>query len=153
MSEEKHKILQMLSDGKITVEQAEKLLKAVDVADQTGWIRDDPVREPGSKPRWLRVQVEGHKKDDEDDDHGCRRRRHEHVNIRVPLSLVRAGVKLGSLMPGKSTTRINHALSEHGIELDIEHLDPKSLEELIDALADTSIDVQDGEEKVRIFVE
>lgn len=146
MSEEKRKILQMLQEGKITVEQAEKLLKAVDNAGPTGWIEDEPTSKPGVKPRWLRVQVDGHKRHHGDG-------KYERVNIRVPLGLIRAGVKLGSIVPGKSKDRINHALMDHGIGLDIENLDPKALEELINALQETSIDIQDGDEKVRVFVE
>lgn len=146
MSEEKRKILQMLQDGKITVEQAEKLLKAVENASPTGWIEDEPVSKPGVKPRWLRVLVDGNK-------HRHGEGKHERVNIRVPLGLIRAGVKLGSIVPGKSRDKINHALSDHGIGLDIENLDPKSLEALIDALKETTIDIQDGQERVRVFVE
>ena len=79
MSEEKKRILEMLSQNKITVDEAERLLAAMDTSSNSG---SEPS--PGkANPKYLRVQVEpvGPKSDG------------ERVNVRVPMNLIRAGLK------------------------------------------------------------
>jgi hypothetical protein len=132
MSEERKQILSMLSDGKITVEEAERLLEALNESPQ----------EPGDtggkpKPKFLCVVV--NEKD-------------EKVNVRVPLALIRAGMKFSALMPEEACSKINKKLLEKGIELDLLKLKPENIEELIAAFGDLTVDVgEEGEEKVRIF--
>ncbi len=89
--EERIKILQMVQDGKITPEDAAQLLEAIGSAGA----RQGPARgqqtpaanEPaglGRKPRFLRVRVT-------DTDSGRPR-----VNVRLPISMVTVGIKMGS---------------------------------------------------------
>jgi hypothetical protein len=91
--EERIKILQMVQDGKITPEDAAQLLEAIGSAGASG--RPGPARgqqapnveEPtglGRKPRFLRVRVT-------DTDSGRPR-----VNVRLPISMVTVGIKMGS---------------------------------------------------------
>jgi hypothetical protein len=70
------------------------------------------------------------------------------VNIRVPLSLVRAGIKLKAVMPEHARQQ----LSEKGI--DLSNLGGLEGEELLQALRELNVDVDaaDGD-KVRIFCE
>jgi hypothetical protein len=81
MGEETKKILEMLHDGKIGVEEAEKLLAAV---SSTGASAEEPTSGTGAK-KYLRVQVEP--------DQGTEGDR---VNVRVPMKLIRAGLKLAA---------------------------------------------------------
>ena len=143
MSEERRKILEMLSDGKITVDEAEKLLVAISSAD-SGVERDSTRSQSTDKslPKYLRVLVEP----------GAESGNGERVNIRVPLKLVRAGLKLASFVPKHAQTKVNEALSEKGIDMDFSKITSKDLDELISHLDDLSVDI-DGEEKVRIFCE
>ncbi len=91
-AEERIKILQMLQEGKISSESAAQLLQALgegDPADpQPEPVKQEPFSnepaEPGRKPRWLRVRVT-------DTDSGRPR-----VNVRLPISLVNLGLKLGA---------------------------------------------------------
>jgi hypothetical protein len=91
-AEERIKILQMLQDGKISSEAAAQLLQAMGDGEpaapppQTKPERAAPAVaiEPGSKPRWLRVRVT-------DTDTGRPR-----VNVRLPISLVDLGLKIGA---------------------------------------------------------
>ncbi len=147
MSQERKQVLDMLAQGKITAEDAERLLDklaslgstsegAAD-ADTAARSRDTgtaPSPAPKGKPKYLRVVV-----DSSDGDK---------VNIRVPLGLVRAGMKLRAVMPEHARER----LEQKG--LDLNHLSELDGEELVDALRELSVDVDsDNGDKVRIFCE
>ena len=77
----------------------------------------------------------------------------DNVNIRIPLALVKAGMKLTSLIPESARNKVNNSLSEKGLHIDLNNLDSATVDEIILALKETSIDVQDGDEKVRICCE
>lgn len=139
MSEERRKILEMLSEGKITVDDAEKLMSAV--ADN-GSDAAKGDASSGSRPRYLRVLVEPAPGNTEAD----------RVNIRVPLKLIKAGLKMASLIPKQAHDKVNHALREKGLEMDVTQIKPEDLEEIVYQLNDLSVDVE-GKEKVRIFCE
>ena len=78
------------------------------------------------------------------------------VNIRVPMQLLRAGVRLASLIPVDARDEVNAAMRKEGVPFDIGQLKPENLEELIDHLEDLTVDV-DGSDgnttKVRVFCE
>lgn len=143
MSENRRQILQMLADGKVTPEQAERLLAALerDTVPAAG-----PSAAPAmlrNRPKYLRVTV-----DTRDDDGPTK------VNIRVPMQLLRAGVRLSSLIPIEARDEVNSALRRQGISYDINHLRPQDLEDLIEQLEDLTVDVDQGEHtKVRVFAE
>ena len=77
----------------------------------------------------------------------------ERVNLRVPMALIRAGMRLPAIMPGGVADKVNEALRDNGIDLDVRGLKGDELDELISALSDLEIDVESGEHKVRVFVE
>jgi len=126
MSDDRRAVLDMLAAGKITAEEADRLLDALDRPEKT------------AKPKYLRVVV----------DSDSRRDDAPKVNIRVPMQLLRAGVKLASLMPAQAQVRVSHVLHERGI--DLSDIKPENLEDVIEHLGDVSVDVG---EKVRIFCE
>jgi hypothetical protein len=92
--DERIKILTMVQEGKITPEQAAQLLEAIGgSAPAQRRAAASPVNDPfsaadmgglGRKPRWLRVRVT-------DTDSGRPR-----VNVRLPISMVSVGLKMGS---------------------------------------------------------
>ena len=131
----------MLAQGKITVEEAERLLSFVDqpAGADSGGTETRDARKPS--PKYLRVVVDG--SDPES----------EHVNIRVPMGLIRAGVRLASLLPTGATSKINEKLKEQGVDIDIGKIKAEDLDELVDSLNDLQVDIQGGKEKVRIYVE
>lgn len=142
MSEERRKILDMLSEGKITVEEAEKLLAAI--SDEIGYQENqtDDAKTGRLGFKYLRIVVEPSPSSD----------KKEKVNIRVPAKLIRAGLKWAALMPKHARTKVHEALHEKGIEMDFDKMSFADIEELVTHLNDFSIDV-DGEEKVRIYCE
>jgi hypothetical protein len=165
MSENKKKILEMLAQNKISADDAYRLLSAVDSGevghgnaghDSTGH-ENTGNKGPGEKikAKYLRVTVtpdeEGANKADgslfKDGKVG-------RVNVRVPMSLIRAGIKLKSLVPPEAMDKVNQALKEKGINFDVNSIRNEDIEELIDALGDMQIDVEGGRgEKVRVYVE
>jgi hypothetical protein len=78
------------------------------------------------------------------------------VNVRVPMQLLRAGVRLASLIPAQAHDQLDEALSKHGVPITLSQIKPENLEELIDHLEDLTVDVNgtDGNmTKVRVFCE
>ena len=147
MSSERRKILDMLAEGKITADEAERLLGLVDRSAESGpsGAYEAKANDGGSAYRYLRVRVEPNP---EAGGGGGDR-----VNIRVPLALLKAGMKLGSLIPQQASNSVKDALSDKGIDFDIRNITDEQIAELIGALSDLEIDVQDKEHYVRIGVE
>ena len=77
----------------------------------------------------------------------------EKVNIRIPMLILKAGVKLTSIVPGKARDKINDKLKDQGIDIDLNNLDSRALDEIVAGLGSMSIDVDDDNDKVRIFCE
>jgi hypothetical protein len=141
MSEEKRKILEMVADKKISVEDAEKLLAAVsERAGESAPAAGDGLGKAG--PKYLRVLVEPAA----DNPHGDR------VNIRVPLNLVRAGLKFASFIPPQVRDKVNSEMKEKGVPFDLNHFNPQDVEALLVHLNDLTVEVE-GKEKVRVFCE
>ena len=152
MSDNKKKILDMLAKGKISVDEAHRLLSAVDAKEAR---KEEPRRDYSTgkafdnalKGKYLRVNIipsEEH----QHDDHA------ERVNVRVPMSLVRAGIKLTSLIPPEALDKTNNALHEKGINFDVRNIKTEDIESLIEALGDTEIDIEGSHgEKVKVYVE
>ena len=107
-------------------------------------VEEPPVRRP-NKPKYLRVVV-----DTEEGRHGEKPTK---VNVRVPMQLLRAGVKLTGVIPTRARDEVNAALRKEGIEFDINNVTPQNLEELIEQLRDLSVDVDNEHTKVRVFCE
>jgi hypothetical protein len=142
MSENRRQILDLLAQGKITVDEAERLLCAVEREPAAFAASSDEARR-NDKVKYLRVVV-----DAQDSEEGPTK-----VNVRVPMQLLRAGVKLTSIIPPRARVEVNEALRKEGIEVDIGKLTPESLEEIVDHLRDLRIDVDHEHAKVRVFCE
>ena len=67
--------------------------------------------------------------------------------------MLRAGVRLSSIIPPKARDEVNAAMAREGIPFDINQLKPENLEELVEHLADLTVDVDQEKTKVRIFCE
>ncbi|MFI4964788.1 MAG: hypothetical protein ACHP9T_05410 [Caulobacterales bacterium] len=140
MNDDRRSILQMLAEGKITADEAERLIAALEKAP--------PAPDAGGvtlrpRPKFLRVQVEA--------DQGSGRP--AKVNVRVPMQLLRAGVRLSGLVPPEAREKVNAAMREKGMSFDINQLKPENLDELVEQLNDLTVDVDDDHARVRIFCE
>ena len=74
------------------------------------------------------------------------------VDVKVPIALVRSGLKLTSLIPPQAMDQINESMSEHGMSIDFSNLKPEDIDELVEALREMEINVdsKDGD-KVRVY--
>jgi hypothetical protein len=147
MTENIKKILEMLAEKKISVDDAYRLLSVID-STESGQERAPKTETAGKvKPKYLRVTV----LPDPEHEHS---KDVDRVNIRVPMSLIRAGIKLGSLIPTEARDKVNGALREKGIDFDVRNMKPEDIETLIGALSELEVDIVSSKgEKVKVFVE
>jgi hypothetical protein len=88
-------------------------------------------------PKFLYVKVTGGK---------------DTVDVKVPLAVLRTGLKLTSLIPPQAMDQINESMDEHGMSLDFNNLKPEDIEELIISLREMEINVNSADgENVRVF--
>ena len=142
MSDQRRQVLEMLAEGKIDADEAERLLAALERDTASPSDETPPDTSSRKKPKFLHVQVQ----EGPDNDNVS-----ENVDIKIPIMLLKAGVKLGSVVPSSARNKFNARLIDKGLDIDLNHLDGKHLEDLIEALMETSIDVVSDKEKVRIF--
>lgn len=152
MNEHRRQILQMLADGKINADEAERLIAAMEAPPSFSTSSDNssvPAERP--RPKYLRVLV-----DAEEGANGAYNGPTK-VNVRVPMQLLRAGVRLASLIPAQALTHANQAMQEKGVPIDLSQIKPENLEELVEQLNDLTVDVDQKEAgakvKVRVFCE
>ena len=145
MTEERRQILEMLAEGKINADEADRLLGALGGYSSSATATATAVQTK-PLPKFIRVMVDG--KDRKDG-------KPVHINVRVPIMLLRAGVRLASLIPPKAQEKVNEELRKNGMDFDVSQIKPENINELIDQLQDLSIDIDHEEDdvKVRIFCE
>jgi membrane peptidoglycan carboxypeptidase len=137
MNEERIKILEMLGAGKITAAEADALLRAVEPAAS---VPSAAAATTTRTPRYLRVQI---------DSAGT------NVNVRVPLQLVRSGIKIASLMPEDVQDKVTGALKSKGLDIDLGRAKGEDIDALIESLSELTMEIDEGDggDKVRIFCE
>ena len=143
MNEDRKRILGMLAEGKITADEAERLLDAMGERQAPALGGSSAVKTNGA-PKYFRVEVNAHDPGDAAP---------TKVNVRIPMQLLRAGVRLSALIPPKARDEVNAAMAREGIPFDINQLKPENLDDLIEHLADFNVDVDSGDAKVRVYCE
>jgi hypothetical protein len=140
VNEQRRQILEMLAEGKITADEAERLIDAVEPEQPSSsagaLLRQKP------RPKYIRFLLEDNSSDAP-----------SRINVRVPLQLLRAGVKLTSLIPPQAITRVNAELDKAGVPVDLAQLRPQDLEELIEQLDEVTVDLNDPDTKMQVFCE
>ncbi|TMC95270.1 MAG: hypothetical protein E6I58_10385 [Chloroflexi bacterium] len=141
MTEARRQVLELLAAGKITADEADRLIGALQ-GGESGVTTAAPAK---PAPKYLRVIVDSNEKDDGP----------VHINVRVPLALLRAGVRLASLIPGSAQAEVNRALREQGINVDVSQIKPENINEIIDQLRDLTVDIdhKSDDVKIKIFAE
>jgi hypothetical protein len=71
----------------------------------------------------------------------------------VPVALIRAGVKLASLIPPEAYNEVDEKMKNRGIQFDLRNMKPENVEELVQALNDLEVDINGAREKVRVYTE
>jgi hypothetical protein len=145
MTESRRRVLEMLAAGQINADEADRLIGALQ-GDQV--VEPSAVRteaRPKVVPKYLHVIVDANEPGEGP----------VKINVRIPLMLLRAGVKLTSLIPAPAQQRVNAALHEQGIAFDISQIKPENVNELIDHLSEFSVDIDSKQDdvKIRVFCE
>jgi hypothetical protein len=147
MTEERRQILEMLAEGKISADEADRLIGALGGSSATATATTSATAvQTKPAPKFIRVMID------------AKEGRHDkpvHINVRVPVALLRAGVRFGSLIPIQAQERMNSEFRKNGLDFDITQIKPENINELIDQLQDLSIDVdqKDDDVKIRVFTE
>jgi hypothetical protein len=144
MSEERMRVLKMVAEGKISVDEADELLSTLNgdrdnqqVSAMAGHVSSTDA---GRKPTFMKVRVKSTTGDN--------------VDVKVPLNLLRAGIRLTALIPKPAMDQINTQMKERGFDFDLTNIKPGDIEELIEALAalEVNVDSKNGD-TVRVFCE
>jgi hypothetical protein len=138
MRDNRYQILEMLANGRISADEAARLLAALE-KEAAG----PAAASPKAPPKYMRVMV-----DAQDRNEGPVK-----VNVRVPMQLLRAGVRLSSLIPPVARERVNDAMRQHGVNFDLTQIKPENLEEVVNQLNDLTVEVDSADAKVRVFCE
>jgi hypothetical protein len=132
-TQERLQILKMIEEGKIKAEEGARLIEALDSVSSTpapaqpAAPGDAPVDLAGKNTKWLRVRVT-------DTDSGKAK-----VNVRLPVGLIKAGVKMGA----KFSPEIE------GLEIDqlMTYINSETMGQIVDVFD------EEGGEHVEVFIE
>lgn len=172
MGDDRNRILDLLATGKITAEEAARLLDALDAnasqtaetsgadaAGEAGTAAGTAAGSAGGKSG-LHKFFAGAKTTERTPISGTAKFMYvkvtsvkgDNVNVKIPLALVRAGLKLTSLIPQQAQDQINKSMAEKGMSFDLNNFKPEDLEELIDALREMEVDVDSANgDKVHVY--
>jgi len=152
MSEESRRVLELLAQGKITVEEADRLLAAIgpvpngSTATSTG--KGAATGETPSA-KYLRITVTKTGSWSGEDEEKARRSwmgsgkadRNREVTVRVPVALVKNGMRLGAMIPGLSGGSVQTHLRERGVDVDLSKIDINTIDQLVGEFGEMNIDV------------
>ena len=76
----------------------------------------------------------------------------DNVDVKIPIALVRSGLKLTSLIPPQAMDQISDTMSQHGMSVDFNNLKPEDIDELVGALREmeVNVDAKNGD-TVRVY--
>jgi len=139
MNDQKKRILKMLAEGIITPDEAEELLNAMVRGNKNPDAKSDEISQRDlKKMKYIYVKVLSAQDDN--------------IDIRVPLGLVRAGMKLTTFIPQPAIERINSSMKEKGMNFDMNNFMSNDIEELIKNLTDTEINIKSKNgDNVRVY--
>ncbi len=139
MADDKMKILNMLAEGKISAEEAEKLLNAVEKTEEpTGSGTADLLSSLESK--FLYVQVDP--KDGKSSDR---------VSVKVPFALLKAGLNIMGLIPEDVQDKINTSMADKGMNFNLNDIKPENVQDILSALEQLTVDVDSDDSTVKVY--
>jgi hypothetical protein len=148
-ADDTRRILDMLAQGKMTVDEADRLLKAL----AGGSTKDEPAADDDARPKpsWFRINIHKLVNDQRDA---------KDVNIRVPVSVMRGGMRLGAIIGSFAGERAARRMRERGIDLDLSaingdlsRLNGPEFDQFLKSLDDVCFEMDDGKSQVRITCE
>ena len=155
MSDETRRVLDLLAQGKITVDEADRLIKAMtaDVPAGTDEAETAETAADGRQgARWFRINI---RKPAADQAH-----QPKDVNIRVPIAVVKGGMRLGAIIATFAGEKAAQRMKDRGLDLDLStingdlsRMNGAEFETFLKSLDDMNIEVDDGKSQVRITCE
>ncbi len=125
MSEEKKKILQMVAEGKLTPEEADRLL--------------DALKEASGRKRFLRIRVYDKNQSDK-----------PKVKVNIPIAVLKLASRIGAAFKGVIPEGMK--MNMHGKEIALDELTPEMIDSILESLGDEEkfvlaevTDEEDGE--------
>ena len=73
-----------------------------------------------------------------------------HVNVRLPMGLLRVGIRFANFVPTSAREQVNDELRKRGMDVDINQISPEDLRELVENLKDLTVDVDRPDAKVKV---
>ena len=150
-TDDTRRILDMLSQGKITVDEADRLIKATG-ADRAAEAGTADTAIDGRRVRWLRINIH---KPGKDATHTAK-----DVNIRVPVAVVKGGMRLGAIIATFAGEKAAQRMKERGLDLDLStingdlsRMNGAEFDSFLKSLDDMNIEIDDGKSRVRITAE
>jgi len=143
MSDDTRRVLDLLAQGKVSVDEADRLLRAMAADEPRRKAADTPPADR-PQPRFVRIAI-----------HQPARHGHadKDMNIRVPIAIVRSGMRLGALIPGIAGEQVSARLRERGLDIDFSKLDAAAIENVLKELSDSNIEIDSGKAQLRITCE
>ncbi|HSQ21771.1 MAG TPA: hypothetical protein VLQ52_03095 [Coriobacteriia bacterium] len=144
MNEDRKRILGMLAEGKITADEADMLLDSLESGAETAAPAPAPSAPSdwptgpslSGTPKFMYVKVTGK----------------DTVDVKVPLALLRTGLKLTSLIPPQAMDQINESMGERGMTFDLNNIKPEDIEDIITSLREMEVNVHSGDgDDIRVF--
>ena len=145
-------MLELLALGKVSVDDADKLIDAIAAtAPQAAAPAAGASAGERPAPRWIRINVFKPAKEGKQD---------KEVNIRVPIAVVKGGMRLGAIIGTFAGEKAALRMKERGIDLDLSKINSdfskmngEEFDAFLKSLDDMHIDIDDGKSQVRITCE
>jgi hypothetical protein len=151
-TDDTRRILDMLSQGKITVDEADRLIKALTAERPAETATADTATDGRPGVRWIRINIHKPAKD--------QTHRPKDVNIRVPIAVVKGGMRLGAIIATFAGEKAAQQMKERGLDLDLSaingdlsKMNGAEFDTFMKSLDDMNIEIDDGKSQVRITAE
>jgi hypothetical protein len=151
-TDDTRRVLDMLSQGKITVDEADRLLKAVSTDRTAEAATGDAATDGRPRARWFRINI--HKPANDE------RHKPKDVNIRVPIAVVKGGMRLGAIIATFAGEKAAQRMKERGLDIDLStingdlsRMNGAEFDAFMKTFDDMNIEIEDGKSRVRITAE
>ena len=146
------RVLDMLSQAKISVDDADRLIKAMRTERPADPATADPASDGRQPVRWFRINIHKPAKDEA--------HKPKDVNIRVPIAVVKGGMRLGAIIATFAGEKAAQRMKERGLDLDLStingdlsRMNGAEFDTFMKSLDDMNIEIDDGKSQVRITAE
>jgi hypothetical protein len=150
-TDDTRRILDMLSQGKITVDEADRLIAAL-ASDRPAEPAAATAADGRPRPRWFRITIRKPATD--------QARTPKDVNIRVPIAVVKGGMRLGAIIATFAGEKAAQRMKERGLDLDLStingdlsRMNGAEFDTFMKSLDEMNIEIDDGKSQVRITAE